>query len=372
VSSSEGPLRQTRRRLKRWMLLVLAAFVAALVLLAAVVLQSIRPPNAPKKTVEVNIRHGDTVREIAQVLQQHGLIRSAFAFRVYYYLEAHHAPFVSAEGRQVSLMAGAYQLQIGLSISQILQRLETGRIVSTTVSVTIPEGYTVKQIAARLAAQGICSAQAFLTAEQKDAFTEPFLSSLSEGPDVKHRLEGYLFPDTYDFSKGSTAHAVIDRMLQDFQNHVGGGVQQDITAEHRTLSNVITEASLIEKEAKVGSERPLIASVISNRLRIHMALQIDATIEYVLGHQNIVTTADAKVQDPYNTYVNPGLPPGPIASPGMASIEAALHPQTTDYLYYVVKNDGTGESYFASTYAEQLHNEQLSQENLKNATGSHG
>lgn len=122
---------------------------------------------------------------------------------------------------------------------------------------------------------------------------------------------------------------------------------------------------MIEKEARVDSERPIIASVIVNRLKIQMKLQMDCTLQYILGHQEIVTTKDTKVDDPYNTYLYPGLPPGPIANPGMASILAAITPAKTDYLYYVVKNDGTGTDFFAKTYAEQLHNEQISEANLK-------
>ncbi|MCL6625664.1 MAG: endolytic transglycosylase MltG [Alicyclobacillus shizuokensis] len=132
------------------------------------------------------------------------------------------------------------------------------------------------------------------------------------------------------------------------------------------MSQVVTEASLIEKEAKVDAERPLIASVINNRLhhRPPMKLQIDATIEYILGHRDVVTVEDTHVDNPYNTYLHPGLPPGPIASPGLASIRAVLHPAHTDYLYYVAKNDGSGEHYFAATYAQQLRNEARSQHNL--------
>ena len=121
----------------------------------------------------------------------------------------------------------------------------------------------------------------------------------------------------------------------------------------------------MEKEGKGNQERPIIASVIQNRLHRHMKLQIDATLEYILGRKDVLTVKDTEVNDPYNTYLYPGLPPGPIASPGMASILAVIHPAHTPYLYYVAKNDGTGEHYFATTYAEQLHNEALSQENLK-------
>lgn len=350
--SSEPPKR--RRRL-RVLFLALAFVLLAGLVMGIIAIQSLRAP-AKGNVVEIDVARGDSVRVIAELLQKKGLIRNAFAFRVYYYLAAHHT----------TLLAGQYRIQMGLSISEILDQLAAGRIISNAITVTIPEGYTVKQMAARLSAEGVCSATAFLESTQHDDFTEPFLKSvLPAGPSVKYRLEGYLFPDTYTFRQGETAHDVVNEMLMNFQKHIDGQVVSDMAQQHLTLAQVITEASLIEKEAKVEQERPIIASVIDNRLKIHMALQIDATLQYILGHQNIVTTADAKVKDPYNTYLYPGLPPGPIASPGMASIEAVLHPKTTNYLYYVVKNDGSGESYFARTYAEQLHNEQLSQENLQ-------
>lgn len=346
---------RSRDHVRCWLLALLAVIIVLIVGAGAWLYILFRPVPVSRENVSFDVRSGDTLDQVAQQLQASGLIRSAWAFRLY----AHFS------GGGHDLQAGHYLFRKGLSISEILSALEHGSVVSNNVTVTIPEGFTVQQIAERLAADGVCSVSAFLQTEQHDQFTEPFLQQIGKSPQIKYRLEGYLFPDTYDFDRGEPAHDVIDTMLQDFAQHVNDQVMREIQAEGTTLPVVITEASMVEREAKVPSERPIIASVIDNRLKANMPLQIDATIEYILGHQNIVTDRDLQVQDPYNTYLHTGLPPGPIANPGMASIEAVLHPAHTNYYYYVAKNDGSGEHYFAQSYSQQLHNEALSQENLQ-------
>lgn len=334
--------------------------ILLLVLIAAVVLiwlyQQLQP-TSKGNDVKFTIQSGESTSEVAANLQKAGLIRNAFLFRAY--LSLHHVGHL--------IQAGEYSMAPGASYSQLLKQMEHGEVPSDIVKVTIPEGFTVQQIAQRLNQMKVCTTASFMSEVQHGHFTEPFLSQLPNDPKIKDRLEGYLFPDTYDFVRGESPHQVIDEMLQDFEKHVTPSVQAQIKSSHLTLPQVITEASMVEKEAKVAFERPIIASVINNRLQHQppMKLQIDATVLYVIGHRNIVTDADLKAQSPYNTYLNYGLPPGPIANPGMASIMAVIHPAKTKYLYYVVKNDGTGEDYFATTYAQQRHNIALSQANLK-------
>lgn len=308
-------------------------------------------------SVQVTLPRGDSVREVAQTLQAHGLVRSAWAFQLY----------VVITGQAGRVQAGTYDVPRGQSVPELLALLVSGKALDRSAWVTIPEGYTVEQIADRLAAAGICSRQAFLDEVQHGEFTETIVQQLPQHAQVKYRLEGFLYPDTYRFNPHTPAHAVVDEMLQAFERNVDQPYGAVAKAEGRTLYDVVTEASMIEREARVDAERPLIASVIENRLNHQppMKLQIDATVEYVLGHRDVLTLKDLQVQDPYNTYLHFGLPPGPIASPGIPSILAALHPAHTPYLYYVVKNDGSGEHYFAQTYAEQLHNEALSAANLK-------
>lgn len=316
--------------------------------------QQFQPPKASPGSVAFTVARGESVRDIAQGLHQDGLIRNVFLFRLY----------VSYEHKGASIQAGHYMMQLGAGIPQIVQELSHGEVVGQMITLTIPEGYTIQQIAQRMQDNHVCTKADFLKSAQGDHFDEPFLALLPRDPKIKYRLEGYLFPDTYEFKRGTSAHNAIDEMLRNFERRTSANVMEKVQSPSN-LADIITEASIVEREAKVDSERPLIASVIVNRMKIHMKLQMDATLQYILGHQEIVTAKDTKVNDPYNTYLNVGLPPGPIGSPGMSSILAALSPAHTDYLYYVVKNNGTGTDYFATTYAQQMHNEQLSQANLK-------
>jgi UPF0755 protein len=348
-----------QRGRRRWYHSVLALIMAVGLVAASVVAWmalALRPVSKQTGSVRFTIRPGESVDTIAQDLFKAGLIRNATALRLY----------LSVTHQGAMLRAGTYRLAYGEPVSSLVQALTKGG-AAEAVQVTIPEGFTVEQIADRLAAEGVCSRSAFIHAVQYDRFNESFLRQLPHDPRIKYRLEGYLFPDTYDFEKGESAHAVVDEMLADFQQRVADPLASTIRSSGQTLPQVVTEASLIEKEARVSSERPLVASVIDNRLhhKPPMKLQIDATLEYILGHRDVITVKDTRVDNPYNTYQHYGLPPGPIANPGLPSIEAVLHPAHTDYLYYVVKNDGSGEHYFSSTYAQQLKNEAKSRHNLQ-------
>lgn len=318
----------------------------------------VAPPIPTGRTVQFVVHSGETPRAVARQLRASGLVRSAFWFRVY----------LSGTGQARRLEAGEYRFAVGLTYGEIASALQRGQI--TAISVTVPEGFTVSQIAERLQAADICTKASFLRAEEHDKFPESFVESLPEPPQVRYRLEGYLYPDTYNFSRGESAHDVVNAMLQNFSRHVNGSLMAEATSAQMTLPALITEASLIEREAKIESDRPLIASVIDNRLKRDMPLSIDASIQYVLGPTRTLTRKDTRLENPYNTYLHRGLPPGPIASPGMPSIEAALHPARTHYLYYVAKNDGSGGSYFASTYTQQLQNERRSERNLHHARTS--
>jgi len=344
----------------RRMLAVVTAVILLLILGAyAWGRQELGPVRTTKSAVHVDIRTGTSTAAIAQALESAGVIQNEWVFRIY--LSLSHTGHL--------LQAGHYVFPVGLTAEQVVHYLTSGNVTSTAVHITIPEGYTVTQIANRLQQLHICTSTAFINEVQHGHFHETFLSQLSHSSKtaVKYRLEGYLFPDTYNFTRNESPHRVVDEMLQDFATHVSTPLMTDMQKANRSFTEIITVASIIEKEAKVSSERPIIASVIYNRLnrKPPMKLQMDATIEYILGHRNVVTDADLKVKDPYNTYVNEGLPPGPIASPGMASIRAALHPAVTQYLFYVVKNDGSGSDYFASTFAEQQQNITKSQANLQ-------
>jgi peptidoglycan lytic transglycosylase G len=364
--NDETPNFRENQRRPRVLWRVAAVFVAVcLCLIGAAVwwtYRALQPPDVhSQQTVRLTVNRGESVSEIGQQLEQAGLIRSPLMFHLY----------VRYRKAGQGLQAGTYDLQPGTKLADIVAKLKAGQVVSDTISVTIPEGFTVSEIADRLEKEGICSRQAFLNEEEHGQFTEPFVSLLPQKKDIKFRLEGYLFPDTYEFSANELAHTVVNAMLQNFQQHIDEQqVMQTLKMTGQSLPDMVTKASMFEKEAQATSDLPLISSVIDNRLRRGMKLQIDATIQYFLGHRDVVTDKDLHVQDPYNTYLHTGLPPGPIASPGMVAIDAALHPAKTTYLFYVAKYDGTGTSYFSSTEAQHLKNIQKSQTNLKKQSQS--
>lgn len=234
-------------------------------------------------------------------------------------------------GLEAKIDAGEYLLPAHLSTNELLDHLLVGGRAS--VWVTIPEGFTDRQIARRLQRDGVGAASSFERAFKRD-----------------HR-EGFLFPDTYLIPVGASPASVEAELAARFKQELPRDALARAAALHVSLLGAITVASMIEREAMLERERPLIASVIYNRLRLGMPLQIDATVEYVLPHHlTSLTFADLRVASPYNTYLHRGLPPGPISNPGRASIEAALHPAQTDFLYYVAKGDGSHA--FAATLAE--------------------
>jgi UPF0755 protein len=242
-----------------------------------------------------------------------------------------------ADGR---VKAGEYVLHPAMSPRGILDILTRGGVL--THRVTIPEGFTARQIARLLAREGLCTETAFLKATRKPELGRPY--GLSAG------LEGFLFPDTYHFSRGLSATTLARIMVRRFFTVIEP-LQPRISQSELDLPEIVTLASIVEKETGTPNERPLIASVFINRLRRNMRLQSDPTVIYGIRDFNgNLTRKDLKTPGPYNTYRNSGLPPGPIANPGLAAIEAVLSPAQTRYLYFVSKNNGT--HHFSRTLRE--------------------
>ena len=340
---------------KKWMIVLAAAFLLAA--FAALFWRALTttPMGKRGQTTWVNIPLGSSTTQIAGVLEEHGVITNGFWFRVYLYIT----------GSGSDLQAGDYRFASGLTLPQVVAELRQGSVAYNTVTVTIPEGYTVSQIVALLVKDGVCSKQSFMQQVKTGNFPYPFVPSPSKvNKNIRDRLEGYLFPDTYDFLRHEPAHDVINTMLQEMSQVLSPSIQRQMKREHLTVARVLTIASMIEREAMLNRERPIIASVIFNRLKRGMKLQIDSTVEYALGGVLNLTDADLLVNNPYNTYMHHGLPPGPIANPGLASIKAVLHPAHTDYYYYVAKFDGSGGHYFSRTFAQQLIDEAKSQRNF--------
>jgi len=283
-------------------------------------------PAAPRV---IEIPEGATVRQVADLLQSNGLIRNAFFFRI----------LAEYRGLSGKVRAGEYELSPAMSPSSILNHLVNGPIL--THPFTIPEGLTVRQIAETLAAKGIVDRDEFLAAAR------------DPGVQVKEPLEGYLFPDTYRVRKGTSEGDIVQLMVSRFREVFDEGLRRRAEELGMTVHQVVTLASIIEKEAVVEYERPLISGVFHNRLKMGMKLDADPTVRYALDKfQGPVTFRDTKSPSPYNTYMQPGLPPGPIACPGLASIRAALYPAEVKYLYFVAKNDGT--HYFSTTLRDHI------------------
>lgn len=291
------------------------------------------------RPVTLEIPEGATTSEIAALLQERKVVRSGFAFRV----------AARLRGQGSSIGAGRYALQTNISVQEALDVLEEGPIVET-FTVTIPEGLRVEQVAERVAEDlGLDRKEFLASAKSGSHALPPYL------PEGSPSVEGFLFPKTYEFVTDVSEDQVIQRLLEQFEEEVGGLDWSAREGLGFSPYEQVIIASLIEREAKVDEERAKIASVIYNRLREEMLLQIDATVEYALPeHKNRLTYEDYEYPSPYNTYLHPGLPPTPIASPSLASIKAALRPAKTDLLFYLVVDPETGRHAFAETYQEFL------------------
>lgn len=271
---------------------------------------------------------GASLGSVASGLEEKGVIRSSFAFVV-------HARLA---GKDRLVRAGTYVLKPSMSVDAILAVLTGG--ADGEVSVTIPEGFTVADIDRLMAAKGFTATGAILECSKTCAFADfPFLPPRG-GPGG--RAEGYLYPDTYFVGvEGSDPEAFLGRLLTTFRSKVVDGLAADITATGKSLHEIVTMASLVEKEAAGDGERAPIAGILWKRLDVGMILGVDAAVRYAVGKRTEpLTSADLDVDSPYNIRAKQGLTPGPIANPGIESIRAAIAPESTPYFYYLHGNDG--------------------------------
>jgi UPF0755 protein len=294
----------------------------------------------PPVRAEVEVVKGDTLSSVAEKLEQAGIIESAFLFKMEARVGGHE---------DTEIKTGEYTFKRGEDGGNILAKLTAGE-AAPTVAITVPEGLNLEQTAQQVARQSKVSSAQFEKAARRTDYGYGFL----EDPAIKS-TEGFLFPKRYEFEEGTTAEQMVSRMLEQYLLETQ---TLDISGAKERLNlteyELVTVASLIEKEASSPEERPLVASVIYNRLREGMPLQIDATVVYALDHpKEELSLSDLKVDSPYNTYENTGLPPGPICSPGRQSLEAAINPAQTDYLYYVLKSNGEEHS-FTTNYNDFL------------------
>ncbi|MDI6831889.1 MAG: endolytic transglycosylase MltG [Actinomycetota bacterium] len=310
--------------------------MAALAILAGLLADHYFFPTRGDTPVKITVEEGDTAARIAEKLHQEKVVTSATIFRLLAWMQ----------GRQARFKPGRYTFFTGMRYGDVFAMLEAGP--QYQVRLTIPEGLTVDQTAARVAEALGVSAEDFLRAAAEGGFEVPLLP-----PENEDNLEGFLFPKTYDLAADTSPREVIESLLAQFRAETAGLDWDRARELGITPYQAVIVASLIEREVVLDAERPLVAAVVYNRLRRDMPLQIDATVQYALPQwKEVLTYEDLKVNSPYNTYLHKGLPPAPICSPGLSSIKAALDPAGVDYLYYVATGDGG--HFFTADYDEFL------------------
>jgi len=320
-------------------LLVLVLVMSALIYLNGLG-QPLDPDN--KEYVSVTIPMGTATQFIGTILEDQGVIQKAERFK--WYARIH--------GYNGKLEAGDYLLSPSMTMGEIMNLMTEGHVNS--LRFTVQEGLTIKQVAQKLENDGLIVKEEFLQEAEYGLFDYKFVPFLPEGP---NRLEGFLMPNTYDVAQGSNSHDIINVMLGQFDKIYKDEYYARATELGYDLNQIVTIASMIEKETRVEVEREIVASVIYNRLHQGMPLQIDATVQYALGEwKDRLTFKDLEVESPYNTYKVPGLPKGPICSPGENSIIAALYPKETDYFYYVLDASMNGSHRFSNDYSTFLKN----------------
>lgn len=287
----------------------------------------------------ITVEPGMTTADIANLLHKQKLVKTPEAFR----LEA------KFRGLERDLQAGCYEITAGMSNSEIVEVLSKGQV--QRVRFTVPEGFTVVKTAKKIEAEGLGSAEKFIEAARN--YT-PYPYMETSDPNVIYKAEGFIFPSTYMFDIGMNEKDMLAMMVKEFNTQMNKeNIPEEAEKQKMSIRDLVNMAALVEMEAVFKEEQPRIAGVFLRRLEIYMPIQSDTTIQYILGTQKEeITIADTRIQNPYNTYQNPGLPPGPISSPGMSAIKAVLNPEKTEYLYFVAEKDGHHR--FTKTYAEHL------------------
>lgn len=298
--------------------------------------------NKKDHLAEIVVTDGEKLGSVSKSLKKEGLINYRGLFLLYSSLS------------DTEVVAGTYELNTSMDYHALLTAMSARSGARKTVNVTIPEGYSMQQIFELLEEKNVNTVEALTEAAANEDYDYDFLANKEKGD--ASRLEGYLFPDTYQFYSGGDAKTVINKMLRNFDNKMTDELRQTISDSGYTMDEIITIASLIEKETD-GSDGTKISSVIRNRLKNSGEtagyLQIDAALLYALGeHKEVLTDADKEIDSPYNLYKNKGLPPTPICNPGMASIRSALYPDNTSYYFYALGEDGV--HHFFKTYREHL------------------
>lgn len=293
------------------------------------------------KSVQVVVKEKDTLYAVLQELNAKKLIKNPLFMKYY----------IKKKGLVTTIKPGSYTLSSDIDVDTLMYQLNKGFFDKNVVKVTIPEGKNLEEIASILETAGLTTKDEFIKATE--SYPLPDYIKNKEGR--RYKLEGFLFPDTYEFSKRATEDEIIKIMLGRFQEVLKASIKETgVAADNNEIDSIVTMASVIEREAQDKTERPIISSVFYNRIKINMKLESCATVEYILRlHKTVLSYKDIAVDSPYNTYTNTGLPIGPICSPGKSCIEASLKPDKTDYLYFVLKlSENKNTHYFAKTGEE--------------------
>ena len=329
--------------------IILAFFVIVLVSLIIFWWQIRTPLNSTGETKIFKVEKGDSAKVIAENLKDTGLIKNPFLFRLYIFLAL----------SQYSLKPGEYELSSKMPIRDIGDILVLGGV--NEVIITIPEGFNLKQVEDRLVGAGLAKRDELMNYRPEadpplaDKFSKDVLPILSDKPKFAS-LEGYLFPDTYRFFKDATLSDIVSKTINNLDNKLIPDLKTAIKNSSYSTYEILTMASLIEKEVSKDSDRPIVAGILWKRLKAGVPLQVDATLVYITG-RNEIREADKKIKSQYNTYLYRGLPKGPIANPGLSAIKAALFPKASSYWYYLSAKDGT--TVFSKTLEEHNRNKAI-------------
>lgn len=354
AASSQKPPAKRRRRARRqfpWMACILLICIAVIAVAAVHFTRNwVVPPNASDTSVvEVEIPEGATVSDMGAQLEEQGLIRSAGSFSLY----------VRLTGTAQNLQAGVHRLSPSMTLGEVVSSLQEGAAEAGLDKVTVNEGLTVDQIGDVIAESTSYSKEDFMALMTDDAFLQqlvseyPILTDAYNTPNVRYVLEGYLFPATYDFNDEDGLESLVRQMVSK-TDEVLAKYQADIDASSYNVQQLMSIASLVEKEGMTTEDRKLIAGVFYNRLEQGMAIQSDISVLYALNtHKEMVSYEDLEVDSPYNLYLNTGLPPGPMNSPSEDAIVAALEPTDSDYIYFYA-NLKTGEVFYTADYEQHL------------------
>lgn len=295
-------------------------------------------------TVNFTIEEGAAASDVAQKLVDEGLIKSKYTFLIKYRLN---------RDTYKNVYQGTYYLNEGMCLTDIMDTLLTQPPEANTFSFTVPEGYSIEMIAAKCEELDICSEKEFISAVSSDDYDYEFIKHIPDG-DYKYKLEGFLFPSTYEFFENVTPVEIVDKMLATFESEY-----LKEFSSYDNLFEIMTVASMVEREAVLDSERATIAGVIENRLSLPMMLQIDATVVYAKSNGRYdmteVLNKDLEVDSPYNLYKHEGLTPGPICNPGIKSIVAAANPESHNwYFYHTDEEKKDGSHIFTETFNQHL------------------